>query len=94
MQSLEPRVFGCFDFVHVHKQHQTKLDPRAVKCVFLDYAPNKKGCKCYHPSSHMYFVYMDVTFHENVSFFTCPQLFGESNNLESEFKFLLLGPCL
>ena len=43
---------------------------------------------------------MDVTFHEHVSYFTRPQLQGESSdsnsNLESEFEleFLFLGPWL
>ncbi|RVX08315.1 Retrovirus-related Pol polyprotein from transposon RE1 [Vitis vinifera] len=32
---LTPRVFGCTAFVHVHNQHRDKLDPRAIKCVFL-----------------------------------------------------------
>ena len=77
MQSLMPRV-ACVAFVHVHRQHRTKLDPRVVKCVFLGYAPDKKGYKCFHPSSHRFFVSMDVTFHETESFFGCPQLQGES----------------
>jgi hypothetical protein len=30
MQSLESRVFGCVAFVHVFKQHRTKLDSLAL----------------------------------------------------------------
>jgi hypothetical protein len=30
MQSLKPRAFGCVAFVHVYKQHQTKLDSLAL----------------------------------------------------------------
>ena len=37
--NLPLRVFGCTAFVHVHSHHRTKLDPRAIKCVFLGYSP-------------------------------------------------------
>ena len=40
LQNLKTRVFGCVAFVHVHKQYRNKLDPRAIRCIFLGYAPN------------------------------------------------------
>jgi len=49
MTSLQTRVFGCDALVHVHSLYRVKLDPRAIKCVFVGYAPHKKGNKCYHP---------------------------------------------
>lgn len=67
IQSVESRVFRCVAFVHVHKQHRTKLDSCVVRRVFVGYPSNKRGFKCYHPPSHKYFVSRDVTFHENVS---------------------------
>ncbi|KAK2456756.1 myosin-16 [Trifolium repens] len=95
LQNLKTRVFGCVAFVHVHKQYRNKLDPRAIRCIFLGYAPNKRGCKCYHPPSRKFFVSKDVTFHENVSYFTRPQSQGENvNDLESESEVLVLGPSL
>lgn len=37
---LEPRVFGCTAYVH---QSMAKLEPRAIRCIFLGYAEQKKG---------------------------------------------------
>ncbi|CAJ2656256.1 unnamed protein product [Trifolium pratense] len=96
LQNLKTRVFGCVAFVHVHKQYRNKLDPRAVRCIFLGYTPNKKGYKCYHPPSRKIFVSKDVTFHENVSYFSRPQSQGGGNvnDLESESELLVMGPSL
>ena len=47
--NLVPRIFGCVAFVHVHNQNRGKLDPRALKCVFVGYSSTQKGYKCYHP---------------------------------------------
>jgi len=66
--SLQSRVFGCPIFVHVHSPYWGKLDPRAIKCVFLDYASNKKRYKCYHYQSRKIYVSKDVTFQEIDSF--------------------------
>ena len=46
---LVPRVFGCFSFVHIHSNNRGKLDPRALKCIFVGYSSTQKGYKCYHP---------------------------------------------
>ena len=78
LNSLQNRVFGCSAFVHVHSPYQGKLDLCAIKCVFIDYAPNKKGYKCYHPQSRKVYISKDVTFHETESFFPNSQLQGES----------------
>ncbi|RDX61249.1 hypothetical protein CR513_60537, partial [Mucuna pruriens] len=59
MLSLPSHVFGCVAFVHSHNPHCGKLDPKAVKCVFIGYPSNKKGFKCYHPPSRRLFVSMD-----------------------------------
>jgi hypothetical protein len=31
------KVFGCTFFVRDHRPSVTKLDPRAVKCIFIGY---------------------------------------------------------
>ena len=42
---LIPRLFDCTSFVHVHSQNRGKLDPRAIKYVFLGYSSTQKGYK-------------------------------------------------
>ena len=77
-------IFGCVAFVHVHNQNRGKLDPRALKCVFLGYSSTHKGYKCYHPPSKRFYVSVDVTFHEQESYFTIPYLHGENLVMEDK----------
>ena len=65
---IPPRVFGCVSFVHNQSLTRKKLDPRALKCIFLGYSPTQKGYKCYHPPSRKWFVSIDVTFDEHSSY--------------------------
>ncbi|RDX82741.1 hypothetical protein CR513_36426, partial [Mucuna pruriens] len=53
MLSLSSCVFGCVTFIHSH-YHRGKLDPRAVKCVFIGYPSNKKGFKLSSSESSMF----------------------------------------
>ena len=40
----------------------SKLDPNALKCIFLGYSHVQKGYQCYCPILGLYFVPIDVTF--------------------------------
>lgn len=68
--NLHARVFGCVVFVHVPKNQRTKLDARALKCVFIGYGVNQKGYKCFHPPTQKMYVTMDVTFYEDACYFS------------------------
>lgn len=47
VNSLHLWIFSCPKFVQNHSANQSKLEPRATKCVFLGYSPNQKGYRCY-----------------------------------------------
>jgi transposase InsO family protein len=76
---VPPKVFGCTCFVRDHRPSVGKLDPRAVKCIFIGYSSGQKGYKCWSPSERRTFVSMDVTFRESVPFY------GERTDLSSLF---------
>jgi len=63
-------VFGCICFVHIHDQTRGKLDPRALKCIFVGYSYTHKGYKCYHLHYWKHFVSMDVAFFESQPYFS------------------------
>jgi len=61
LDDLPLKILGCTIFVHEHK-HLGKLEPRAVKCVFIGYSSCHKGYKCFDPNTKKMFVPMDATF--------------------------------
>ena len=52
----------------------TKLDPKALKCVFLGYSRLQKGYRCYSPDLNKYLVSTDVVFSEQVPFYPVAQI--------------------
>ncbi|KAL5736767.1 hypothetical protein ACOSQ2_031555 [Xanthoceras sorbifolium] len=72
------KVFGCTVFVHKPSLIRSKLDARSEKCIFLGYAPNKRGYKYFNPTKKKTYVSMDVVFFENTPFF--------KNHLQGERK--------
>ena len=87
ISSLPLKVFGCTVFVHNHEPNRNKLDPKAFKCIFLGYAANQKGYKCYFPEKKKIIVTMDLTFFENTPFFPKNSLQGEKNSEENFWHF-------
>lgn len=61
------KVFGSIGYVHVPEQERTKLDDRSKKMVFLGYAENCQGCKCFDPVTKKVVVSRDVEFEEEAS---------------------------
>nr|ABA97637.1 retrotransposon protein, putative, Ty1-copia subclass [Oryza sativa Japonica Group] len=59
------RVFGCTAYAHVDNE---KLEPRAIKCLFLGYGLGVKGYKLWNPETNKTFMSRSVVFNESVMF--------------------------
>ncbi|KAL5729693.1 hypothetical protein ACHQM5_002605 [Ranunculus cassubicifolius] len=64
-----PRIFGCVCYVQNRSPTCTKLDDKAIKCIFLGYAAFSKGYRCFDPLTHKFYHTMDVSFLEDTPFF-------------------------
>ena len=67
---MPSKVFGCVCFVRDHRPSVGKLDPQAVKCIFVGYSSTQKGYKCWDPIGRRLFVSMDVAFREEEPYYT------------------------
>ncbi|KAA3473883.1 gag-pol polyprotein [Gossypium australe] len=68
---MKLRIFGCTCFVRDVRPHVTKLDPKSLKvCIFWGYSCLQKGYRCYSPDLKKYLGFTDVTFSNQVSFFS------------------------
>jgi hypothetical protein len=48
--SLDPKIFGCSVFVHIHQYNHGKLDPKSIKCIFLGTLQTKRVTSVILPS--------------------------------------------
>ncbi|KAJ0075599.1 hypothetical protein Patl1_34427 [Pistacia atlantica] len=80
MTMMDLKTFGCTIFVHIPAHLRSKLDPRVERCVFLGYAPNKRGYKCFNPKTGKIYFSMDVVFLEKKHFFIPNDLQRESKS--------------
>ena len=87
VSSLPPKFFGYIVFINTHAQNKMKLDPRAPKCLFLEYSSTQNGYKCYSPITKRFYVSMDVTFLENQAYFPKTQLQGVISRNSSSDQF-------
>ena len=62
------RIFGSICYVHILKHNQTKLDPKAKKCIFVGYDTHRKGWRCMDLETKMVTVSREVVFDEISSY--------------------------
>jgi hypothetical protein len=63
------KVFGCITYVHVPDENRSKLDPKAEKCILIEYSLKQKRYRCFNPSTQKLQVSRDVVFDEMVSWY-------------------------
>ena len=83
---LHPRTFWCVVYIHLHHNQCTKLDPCARRCLFLGYATNQKGYRCYDPTNKRLYITMDVTFLESEMFYHPPNSFLQGKTHDEELN--------
>ncbi|KAL6202242.1 hypothetical protein ACLB2K_025951 [Fragaria x ananassa] len=59
------KVFGCKAFAHVLKEKRSKLDDKAVPCIFLGYGNEEMGYRLWNPITKKLFISRDVVFHKD-----------------------------
>ena len=62
-------VFGTLCYTHVPSKVRHKMDARLIKCIFLGYLDERKGYKCYDPSTRRVYISRDVVFDERDSWY-------------------------
>ena len=71
-------IFWCIVFVHIHSHLRSKLDPKAIKCIFLGYSSIQKGYRCYSPITRKFYLSLDVTFFEDQAYYPKSDIQGEN----------------
>ncbi|KAH9779126.1 hypothetical protein KPL71_007607 [Citrus sinensis] len=64
------RVFGCVCYVFVPDHLRSKIDKKAVRCIFVGYDNQRKGWKCCDPVNGKCYTSRDVVFDEASSWWT------------------------
>jgi hypothetical protein len=74
------RVFGFTAYAHVDNG---KLEPRAIKCIFLGYGSGVKAYKLWNPEAHKAFYSRNVVFNESIMFTSDLSTSATNQNSES-----------
>lgn len=61
-------MFGCNTFIHLPKEQKTKLDSKAIECIFLGYGDDKFSYILWDPKNIKLILSWDVEFKEDQTF--------------------------
>lgn len=56
------KIFGSVCYAHVPKHKRSKLDRKAIKCIFVGYSQASKGYRLWNPDTRSILVTRDVKF--------------------------------
>ena len=60
------RAFGSDAYLHIPKQHRTKLDAKSQKLILVGYDQKGRAYRLWNPSTKRILVGIDVVIHENL----------------------------
>ncbi|PKU87481.1 Retrovirus-related Pol polyprotein from transposon TNT 1-94 [Dendrobium catenatum] len=82
------RTFGCLCYPWLPQTFHNKFNPKSSPCIFLGYASNSKGYKCYNISTRKIIISRHVKFFENVfPFHTTTNITSTSTIPPNNFSF-------
>ena len=58
-------MFGWKAFIHVPKKHRSKLDDKALPCIFIGYENEEFSYKFWDPEMRKVIISRDVVFQED-----------------------------
>lgn len=61
------KIFGCLAYAHVPDDKRSKLDDKAIKCIFLGVSEESKAHRLYNPLTEKIIISRDVVFDEENS---------------------------
>ena len=64
------RVFGCICYVFVPNHLRSKMDKKAVRCIFVGYDGQRKGWRCCDPTTGKCYTSRNVVFDESSSWWS------------------------
>jgi hypothetical protein len=79
------KVFGCTAYAHVDNG---KLEPRAIKCLFLGYGSRVKGYMLWNPETRKTFISRSVVFNESMMFYDSLTSEHIPDNFDKELQYI------
>ena len=64
------RIFASLGYVHILDEKRQKLDSKSEKCILVGYSQQRKGYKCFNPSTRKVLVTQDIVFDESTSWYS------------------------
>ncbi|KAL3498586.1 hypothetical protein ACH5RR_041318 [Cinchona calisaya] len=77
-------LFGCVCYVFVPDQLQSKFDKKATQCIFIGYDSQRKGWRCYDPTTGKCYVLRNMMFDEASSLWPSEAVLTSDSKKEVE----------
>ncbi|KAJ0445113.1 putative RNA-directed DNA polymerase [Helianthus annuus] len=86
------RVFGSVCYVFVPNHLREKMEKKAIRCIFIGYDEQRKGWRCCDPTTNKCYVYRNVVFDENSSWWsTSKENLPDTGELKGKLETVILS---